>query len=181
MYVFFFGFFFFSSRRRHTRCALVTGVQTCALPIYPEPVAVGILDAELGHVVERGLRVRHGQPVLPCAAVEVDDVIDVEVEHRDPRDAGVQVDGLVQHDPAVAAAKPGPAPVVAPDFNLETELLVELHARRHAPDRLHGHKAADVHACSLRDSCGTDRERTYHELVDARGSAGMTAFHDCPA
>src|SRR3546814_2289510 len=28
-------FFFFSSRRRHTRCALVTGVQTCALPILP--------------------------------------------------------------------------------------------------------------------------------------------------
>src|SRR3546814_15352479 len=26
--------FFFSSGRRHTRCALVTGVQTCALPIY---------------------------------------------------------------------------------------------------------------------------------------------------
>src|SRR3546814_7772064 len=26
--------FFFSSRRRHTRCALVTGVQTCALPIF---------------------------------------------------------------------------------------------------------------------------------------------------
>src|SRR3546814_10206742 len=26
--------FFFSSRRRHTSCALVTGVQTCALPIY---------------------------------------------------------------------------------------------------------------------------------------------------
>src|SRR3546814_2242449 len=28
------SFFFFSSRRRHTRCALVTVVQTCALPIY---------------------------------------------------------------------------------------------------------------------------------------------------
>src|SRR3546814_2119369 len=27
--------FFFSSRRRHTRCALGTGVQTCALPIFP--------------------------------------------------------------------------------------------------------------------------------------------------
>src|SRR3546814_5100168 len=27
-------FFFFSSRSRHTRCALVTGVQTCALPIF---------------------------------------------------------------------------------------------------------------------------------------------------
>src|SRR3546814_3764708 len=29
--------FFFSSRRRHTRCALVTGVQTCALPIFVQP------------------------------------------------------------------------------------------------------------------------------------------------
>src|SRR3546814_6659180 len=31
-------FFFFSSRRRHTRCALVTGVQTCALPIWRRAV-----------------------------------------------------------------------------------------------------------------------------------------------
>src|SRR3546814_3024515 len=35
------AFFFFSSRRRHTRCALVTGVQTCALPI--------LLNATLFH------------------------------------------------------------------------------------------------------------------------------------
>src|SRR3546814_1431884 len=35
--------FFFSSRRRHTRCALVTGVQTCALPIYlPSDVDIGV-------------------------------------------------------------------------------------------------------------------------------------------
>src|SRR3546814_13965341 len=33
MYGYVFFFFFFSSRRRHTICALVTGVQTCALPI----------------------------------------------------------------------------------------------------------------------------------------------------
>src|SRR3546814_8988874 len=32
-----FCMFFFASRRRHTRCALVTGVQTCALPISPLP------------------------------------------------------------------------------------------------------------------------------------------------
>src|SRR3546814_8524104 len=31
--------FFFSSRRRHTRCALVTGVQTCALPIFGSPIS----------------------------------------------------------------------------------------------------------------------------------------------
>src|SRR3546814_6831716 len=44
--------FFFSSRRRHTRCALVTGVQTCALPIWglragtlPTPLVVGFGEA----------------------------------------------------------------------------------------------------------------------------------------
>src|SRR3546814_5347914 len=43
--------FFFSSRRRHTRCALVTGVQTCALPIYHHAAAVaegGLDRARLG-------------------------------------------------------------------------------------------------------------------------------------
>src|SRR3546814_13436056 len=39
---FIFLFFFFSSRRRHTRCALVTGVQTCALPISSQPVTRNI-------------------------------------------------------------------------------------------------------------------------------------------
>src|SRR3546814_15802145 len=39
-------FFFFSSRRRHTRCALVTGVQTCALPICP--AFVGWREFEAG-------------------------------------------------------------------------------------------------------------------------------------
>src|SRR3546814_4195342 len=39
--------FFFSSRRRHTRCALVTGVQTCALPIY-------LTDAEIRGVAATG-------------------------------------------------------------------------------------------------------------------------------
>src|SRR3546814_9847912 len=33
MYIYRFHFFFCSNTRRHTRCALVTGVQTCALPI----------------------------------------------------------------------------------------------------------------------------------------------------
>src|SRR3546814_10848969 len=33
MFVYVWFFFFISSRRRHTRCALVTGVHTCALPI----------------------------------------------------------------------------------------------------------------------------------------------------
>src|SRR3546814_3398700 len=45
--------FFFSSRRRHTRCALVTGVQTCALPISA--------DVPLGHVERRWHRPCRGR------------------------------------------------------------------------------------------------------------------------
>src|SRR3546814_1530031 len=41
-------FFFFSSRRRHTRCALVTGVQTCALPIYSLQISPEILGLIAG-------------------------------------------------------------------------------------------------------------------------------------
>src|SRR3546814_8924608 len=55
--------FFFSSRRRHTRCALVTGVQTCALPILllGGPVPVGLTvpltlaDQKNGTVIAAGL------------------------------------------------------------------------------------------------------------------------------
>src|SRR3546814_3703569 len=42
--------FFFSSRRRHTRCALVTGVQTCALPIWSS-----FDDPILSQLIERAL------------------------------------------------------------------------------------------------------------------------------
>src|SRR3546814_15979485 len=43
--------FFFSSRRRHTRCALVTGVQTCALPIYKD-TGIGTNLTQLRKTVE---------------------------------------------------------------------------------------------------------------------------------
>src|SRR3546814_12396557 len=42
--------FFFSSRRRHTRCALVTGVQTCALPIWGLDRVDAILCINMVHI-----------------------------------------------------------------------------------------------------------------------------------
>src|SRR3546814_5019339 len=42
-------FFFFSSRRRHTRCALVTGVQTCALPICKGMRSIDTMNRTLGN------------------------------------------------------------------------------------------------------------------------------------
>src|SRR3546814_21068180 len=41
------NYFFFSSRRRHTRCALVTGVQTCALPISGQCGATAVRGRQL--------------------------------------------------------------------------------------------------------------------------------------
>src|SRR3546814_7328708 len=46
-------FFFFSSRRRHTRCALVTGVQTCALPICLPRAGIEPLHHAPQHRVEQ--------------------------------------------------------------------------------------------------------------------------------
>src|SRR3546814_2587078 len=47
--------FFFSSRRRHTSCALVTGVQTCALPICALAPRIDRGAAGAQHVLELGL------------------------------------------------------------------------------------------------------------------------------
>src|SRR3546814_7937325 len=50
--------FFFSSRRRHTRCALVTGVQTCALPILPRRRTTGARSARsVAHVPRKPRRI----------------------------------------------------------------------------------------------------------------------------
>src|SRR3546814_21121920 len=67
--------FFFSSRRRHTRCALVTGVQTCALPISLVPFGAQPGDlAQFGRA-DRGeiLRVAEEKsPGRPKPFVEAD-------------------------------------------------------------------------------------------------------------
>src|SRR3546814_11003154 len=73
---------FFSSRRRHTRCALVTGVQTCALPIsavdvlQQQAVASGqfirdpVREASVGRklcIAEFGLLIAHNSIALDAA------------------------------------------------------------------------------------------------------------------
>src|SRR3546814_2676711 len=64
--------FFFSSRRRHTRCALVTGVQTCALPIYRARRARGAV------ATEAHLRLRR----IADAEIARDELAAVIVQHR---------------------------------------------------------------------------------------------------
>src|SRR3546814_16410157 len=72
--------FFFASRRRHTRCALVTGVQTCALPIsagrlrllalpLPRRQAPVLLAADQPHGAAGGLRAAVTATLLGARAV----------------------------------------------------------------------------------------------------------------
>src|SRR3546814_14120656 len=52
--------FIFSSRRRHTICALLTGVRSCALPIYCEkPIANSVQEAGIMLAAVK----KHGRPV----------------------------------------------------------------------------------------------------------------------
>src|SRR3546814_8664524 len=70
--------FFFSSRRRHTRCALVTGVQTCALPIsiIGERLAtrLGCAQSRVGKIAECAEPVvdRDKNDPLPCEGCTVE-------------------------------------------------------------------------------------------------------------
>src|SRR3546814_17353161 len=127
-------FFFFSSRRRHTRCALVTGVQTCALPISRLPTLQAIrfsnkrasrledrqkiLAELLGQCQPRtllsGYFARPGAPeqgqIHPMCSVLVDGGKREGLQPRDPsadRDGrGADLDPIAQdHGPLVGSAE----------------------------------------------------------------------------
>src|SRR3546814_3477376 len=65
-------FFFFSSRRRHTRCALVTGVQTCALPIFNTASAHSFVASPFKSAFSLGNRNRHPRSPATVPAGPVD-------------------------------------------------------------------------------------------------------------
>src|SRR3546814_12091981 len=107
--------FFFSSRRRHTRCALVTGVQTCALPI---SIAVALRH--------RRIRVPEGDGGDPVAALRIGvglhrpreaDVGNTVVDERDIAYAGLDDRAFAPDDlwarGIVRAEKPAPALLLA--------------------------------------------------------------------
>src|SRR3546814_761826 len=98
LFVNLFLYLFFSSRRRHTRCALVTGVQTCALPIFalaqqierlPEHgrgglgflVALLALFDEVGDALFEAFEI--GEHQLGLARLGIGDRIDMLVDRLD--------------------------------------------------------------------------------------------------
>src|SRR3546814_18249063 len=62
--------FFFARRRRHTRCSLVTGVQTCALPIYARVYAhEDIFDALVEGLAAQAAGLALGHQLNPDTAM----------------------------------------------------------------------------------------------------------------
>src|SRR3546814_7155095 len=85
-------FFFLSSRRRHTRCALVTGVQTCALPIFSFSIRLARpsksrIPPDVVPIRPAGPRCGQGVIVAGSAPVNPEDITQrlelLRIEHRD--------------------------------------------------------------------------------------------------
>src|SRR3546814_7826959 len=88
-------FFFFSSRRRHTRCALVTGVQTCALPICQLPAEPRMAMAVEG--VDRQTDQRMAAQQQRRHRIARADLVD-HIEHQRPRHRAAQHDAQARRD-----------------------------------------------------------------------------------
>src|SRR3546814_1783342 len=118
--------FFFSSRRRHTRCALVTGVQTCALPIslfldevgdIPLALQVKLLRFLQERVIER-IGGRQQIPVdtrIVCATHQ--DVDAMVADGRFREDLYYRLAEIVVRIPALAE-RPGDAGLLAKHFEI---------------------------------------------------------------
>src|SRR3546814_10007647 len=130
--------FFFSSRRRHTRCALVTGVQTCALPIF----GIGARPPPL-HPPELERARRRGRAVI---SGEVgDDLIGLAMAQR-PRHPADGLEGEAVAHRAVAlhldrldAHAIGFDPVAIRAFELLAEIITAAETRCYARDRSEEH------------------------------------------
>src|SRR3546814_15179412 len=117
--------FIFSSRRRHTRCALVTGVQTCALPIWD--------------------RARHC-PAYDTAAIDLDHCGDerhrhariATLDHRASADLSGVGEADVRHAAMLAAGRAGHtlptkgrAPITALATSKQTQTATRKDGTRH--------------------------------------------------
>src|SRR3546814_279454 len=127
-------FFFFSSRRRHTRCALVTGVQTCALPISP---------------VARPFRTIAGCPTRPSAVRDVG--------AGDSRAHSARRDARSVPAPAIRPCFRTQRRQASPDPRHRGQLFPETALRWPAPVRLlvlaigvlpHQHRTQAHHLCA---------------------------------
>src|SRR3546814_563710 len=144
-------FFFFSSRRRHTRCALVTGVQTCALPIFIDAFLILARENEHAPLTEDfdvapqvEEEVEKVRPLLEGKPVELELVVAARPRlHASPRVLSVML-GQVMDNACVftepgrieARLAAGRAVVTATGIGLAAEVLRKVWAPFYRADRV---------------------------------------------
>src|SRR3546814_16311513 len=131
--------FFFSSRRRHTICALVTGVQTCALPIF-----VNKTDRPDARIAE--VEAESHDLLLGLASDLVDDVPDLDV------DALLDVPVVYASGRAGAASRNRPANGSLPDTGDLEPLFEAITEHVPAPSSDHEDRTRVVSGKSVSDS-----------------------------
>src|SRR3546814_17982345 len=112
-------FFFFSSRRRHTRCALVTGVQTCALPIFDDVgYLIGLDSDDVEALVKEALTEIEAQTRAKVLIIEDEPIIAMDIETI-VRDLGHEVTAIaVTREDAVREAMAERPGLVLADIQL---------------------------------------------------------------
>src|SRR5881409_1979687 len=179
--------FFFSSRRRHTRCETVTGVQTCALPIYrPQPGdhrrAVPDGTVHRGCDGARGQRARGVRSRARGAgdrqALRLGVLRDARHSHAG-EDRGLVARGV--HGTCVAADALDRGP--RDRARLVARRLPEHVAPPLPPERPHRHRAAGARLARLRDRVarGGARRRRRRRRGAARDGTGTRAARGCRA
>src|SRR3546814_3962522 len=98
-----------SSRRRHTRCALVTGVQTCALPIYVSYISADTIEEDLKKDEQPYYRVH----------IQIDEV---PKEHRDKIDV---IPGMTARVEIITGERTVAQYLLKPLRRVSSEALVE--------------------------------------------------------
>src|SRR3546814_20898181 len=113
--------FFFSSRRRHTRCALVTGVQTCALPIFAAGRGGHPLRTEHAFIARRSAAPRDEltHQVEVVGLVDIDRGPPILRRHDVRRNPGTPTEmrarvGHSPHPHQITEQQPRPEPTHAP-------------------------------------------------------------------
>src|SRR3546814_10081985 len=124
--------FLFSSRRLHTRCALVTGVQTCALPISPRNAAAAMIES-----IDAGIE------VMVCVTERVPVLDMVRVKRRlegsgsrlvGPNSQGIMVPGRCKIGVMPAhLERPGQVGIVSRSASPPSEVLEQIYAQRLCP------------------------------------------------
>src|SRR3546814_2029573 len=85
--------FIFSSRRRHTRCALVTGVQTCALPIYAQTRSDLVASLDIARAAAQILTTRRAEQEAANGKVKA--LADLRQRHDDATQARTNADAAL--------------------------------------------------------------------------------------